>query len=137
MGTRREAREHALTLCYELDMRAQPAAEYLAALPAPPDEYAADLILGVDAHRSELDARIDAAAEHWRIDRMAMVDRAVLRIGAFELAHRADVPTAVVIDEAVELAKRYSTADSGRFVNGVLARLADEMRGGAAPESAS
>lgn len=135
MGTRREAREHALTLCYELEVRGEGAAVFLEGLPVPPDGYAVDLIRGVDGHREDLDRRIDTAAEHWSIDRMAMVDRAVLRIGAFELAHRADVPTAVVIDEAVELAKRYSTAESGRFVNGVLARLALDLRGEPTPRT--
>ena len=64
----------------------------------------------------ELDALIGEAAEHWRVERMTMVDRNILRLGAFELAHRPDVPLAVAIDEAVELAKRFSTDDSGRFV---------------------
>ena len=128
MGTRREAREHAFTLCYELDVRDRSADELLADLPAPPDGYAEALVRGVHDERQELDRRINAAAEHWSLDRMAVVDRVLLRIATYELSHEADVPTAVVIDEAVELAKRYSTEDSGRFVNGVLARLAKELR---------
>lgn len=128
MGTRREAREHALSLCYELDLRDRSADELLDDLPAPPDPYAENLVRGVDQRGEELDAWIDAAAEHWSLDRMAVVDRVLLRIGAFELALCPEVPTAVVIDEAVELAKRYSTEESGRFVNGVLARLAGELR---------
>lgn len=129
MGTRREAREHALTLCYELDVRNRSATELLADLPAPPDPYAEELVRGVDDQREKLDARIDAAAEHWSLARMAVVDRVLLRIGAYELAEQPGVPTAVVIDQAVELAKRYSTEESGRFVNGVLARLARDLRG--------
>ncbi|HLG01550.1 MAG TPA: transcription antitermination factor NusB [Acidimicrobiia bacterium] len=131
MGTRREAREHALTLCYELDVRGRTANEMLADLPVPPDAYAASIVAGVDADREALDQRIGEAAEHWTLDRMAVIDRVLLRIGAFELAHHPEVPTAVVIDEAVELAKRYSTEESGRFVNGVLSRLAGELRGAA------
>lgn len=128
-STRREAREHALTLCYELDVRDRSAPELLADLPAPPDPYAEVLVRGVDAQQADLDRRIDAAAEHWSLDRMAVVDRVLLRIGAYELAEHPEVPTAVVLDEAVELAKRYSTEESSRFVNGVLARLARELRG--------
>ena len=128
MGTRREAREHAFTLCYELDLRDRSAEELLADLPVAPDPYAEELVRGVDTQRQELDRRIDAAAEHWSLERMAVVDRVLLRIATYELSRGAEIPTAVVIDEAVELAKRYSTEDSGRFVNGVLARLAKELR---------
>lgn len=129
MGTRREAREHALTLCYELDVRGRSAKELLADLPVPPDEYAESLVTGIDEDQEVLDARINAAAEHWSLDRMAVVDRVLLRIGAYELAEHKEIPTAVVIDEAVELAKRYSTEESGRFVNGILSRLAADLRG--------
>lgn len=132
MSSRREAREQALTLCYELDVRGRSAEELLADLPVPPDPYTEAVVRGVDERRADLDARIDAAAEHWTLDRMAVIDRVLLRIGAFELSQSPDVPTAVVIDEAVELAKRYSTEESGRFVNGVLARLARELRGSTA-----
>ena len=136
MATRREAREHALSLCYELDVRELSAGELLDDLPVAPDEYAGILVQGVDDHRHELDTAIGKAAEHWTIERMALVDRNLLRIGAFELLHRPEVPTAVVISEAVELAKRYSTDESGRFVNGVLARLAVDSRGEAPPDEA-
>ncbi|HEX2042681.1 MAG TPA: transcription antitermination factor NusB, partial [Acidimicrobiales bacterium] len=64
----------------------------------------------------------------WAVERMPAIDRALLRMGVFELLHRPDVPTGVVLSEAVELAARYSTEDSGRFVNGVLARIAEEVR---------
>lgn len=137
MSSRREAREQALSLAYELELRAVTAGELLDGLPVPPDEYTEGILRGIDERRRELDAAIDGAAEHWSVGRMAVVDRNVLRIGAFELGHRADVPTAVVLSEAVELAKRYSTDDSGRFVNGVLARLARDLRGEeVAPEDA-
>jgi transcription antitermination protein NusB len=128
MGSRHEARERALSLCYELDVRGLSADEVLAGLPVPPDEYTLELVRGVESRRLELDPLIDKVAEHWTVDRMPVVDRNVLRIGLFELLDCLDVPPAVVISEAVELAKRYSTADSGRFVNGVMARLARELR---------
>lgn len=129
MGTRREARERSLTLCYELDVRGHRASEMLDDLPAAPDPYTERLVRGVHERRSELDAAIAAAAEHWSLERMAVVDRVLLRIGAYELAHCPEVPRAVAISEAVELAKRYSTEESGSFVNGVLSRLAAELRG--------
>ena len=75
---------------------------------------------GVAEHRDRLDAAIAARATGWSLARMPVLDLSVLRLGAFELAERRDVPVAVVIDEAVELAKRFSTDNSGRFVNGVL-----------------
>jgi N utilization substance protein B len=88
-----------------------------------------ELATGVERRRSELDAHIEAAAEHWTLERMPLVDRNLLRLGAFELLERPEVPTAVVLDEAIELAKLLSTEESGRFVNGVLGRIAREVRG--------
>ena len=86
-------------------------------------EYAEVLISGVRKHLVEIDGLISQAAENWRIDRMAAIDRNILRIGAFEIIHRTEIPRKVAINEALELAKRYSTAHSSRFVNGVLDRL--------------
>ena len=88
----------------------------------------ATLVRGVAEHRERLDEAIAAKATGWPLARMPVLDLNVLRLGAFELAERPDVPVAVVIDEAVELAKRFSTDDSGRFVNGVLSALAREWR---------
>ena len=79
-------------------------------------------------HRDRLDAAIDERATGWTLARMPVIDLNVLRIGAFELAERPDVPTAVVLDEAVSLVKQFSTDDSGRFVNGVLAALVADFR---------
>jgi N utilization substance protein B len=78
---------------------------------------------GVLANMNAIDAQISAAAENWRITRMPAVDRNILRLGAFELLHMKDTPAAVSFDEAIELARRYGTADSSAFVNGVLDRL--------------
>jgi transcription antitermination protein NusB len=95
---------------------------------ATPDAYTVELVDGVARLLPELDARIREAAEHWTIERMPLVDRNLLRLAAFELVERPEVPTAVVLDEAIELAKLLSTADSGRFVNGVLGHIAGEVR---------
>jgi N utilization substance protein B len=85
-------------------------------------------VRGVVDHRGRLDAAIAARATGWTLARMPVLDLNVLRLGAFELAERPDVPVAVVIDEAVELAKRFSTDNSGRFVNGVLSALVADLR---------
>jgi transcription antitermination protein NusB len=126
MSTRREARERALGLCYEVEVRNVDLEALLADLPAAPDAYAVDLARGVAARRDELDALLGKFSEHWAVDRMPAVDRAILRIGCYEL-EQGELPAPVVISEAVELAKQYSTKDSGRFVNGLLARIADEL----------
>jgi N utilization substance protein B len=128
VAPRRESRERALGLCYELEARDITVAELLSDLPVEPDEYAVLLARGVEEHQTELDELLREYSEHWAVERMPAVDRAVLRLGCYELAHEPDVPTAVVISEAVDLAKQYSTKDSGRFVNGLLARIAEQVR---------
>ena len=132
-GSRREARERALGLCYELEVRDLPVDELLEQQPAPPDPYAVQLVRGVAEHGADVDALLRKFSEHWALERMPAVDRAVLRLGAYELGWERDVPSAVVISEAVDLAKQYSTKDSGRFVNGLLSRIADELRPDGAP----
>jgi N utilization substance protein B len=128
MTTRRAARERALELAYECEQRGVPASELLAELPVPPDEYAQRLVIGVDTHHDEIDARLRKCSEHWALERMPVIDRALLRVGTYELMWEPDTPTAVIITEAVELAKAFSTKDSGRFVNGLLARIAEDVR---------
>jgi N utilization substance protein B len=128
LGSRREARERALSLLYEADAKACPPDAVLADLPVPPDPFAGDLVAGVGAHQDEIDERIRRFARGWALERMPVVDRTILRMAIYELRHRPDVPTAAVISEAVELAKRYSTDDSGRFVNGMLSAIAEEVR---------
>lgn len=129
-GSRREARERALELLYEADSKGQTMVDVLGALAVEPDAFARDVAAGVDEHRTRIDELLTKLATDWPLDRMAVLDRAVLRMGVYELLERPDVPTAVVLDEAVELAKRYSTEESGRFVNGVLAAAAAELRPG-------
>jgi transcription antitermination protein NusB len=128
LGSRREARERALSLLYEADAKACPPDAVLADLPVPPDPFAGDLVAGVGAHLDEIDERIRRFARGWALERMPVVDRTILRMAIYELRRRPDVPTAAVISEAVELAKRYSTDDSGRFVNGMLSAIAEEVR---------
>jgi N utilization substance protein B len=128
VGTRREARERALALLYEAEQRglAVPA-DVIDLLPVPPEPFAAELVVGVSDHLAELDEVIGRFSVGWTVARMPAIDRALLRMGAFELAHT-DVPVGACISEAVELAKRYSTDDSHTFVNGLLSRLAVELR---------
>ena len=126
---RSDARERALYTLYEAQAKAISPVEVLEAQIIEPDELTSLLVRGVDANRQRLDDAIASKAKGWALARMPVLDLNVLRLGAFELAERPDVPVAVVIDEAVELAKRFSTDDSGRFVNGVLAALVDDLRG--------
>ncbi|HXH57879.1 transcription antitermination factor NusB [Iamia sp.] len=126
VGSRREARERALALLYEADTKARTGVEVLAAQPIEVEAYAADLVRGVSEHCAELDALLGRHARGWVVARMPVVDRNLLRMASYELLHRSDVPPNVVMNEAVELAQQYSTDDSGRFVNGVLAVIATE-----------
>lgn len=127
-GSRRQARERALSLLYEADAKDVSPSEVIAALPVRPADLTCVLAEGVGQHQAEVDTLISRFARGWSIDRMAALDRALLRIGAFELLHCLDVPVGVVLSEAVELAQQYSTDDSSRFVNGVLAAIATEVR---------
>jgi len=125
---RSDARERALYLLYEAHTKGISPEDALALQLIEPDELTVALVYGVGGRLADLDAAIAAKAKGWSLARMAVLDLSVLRLGTFELMERHHVPVAVVIDEAVELAKRFSTDDSGRFVNGVLAALARELR---------
>ncbi len=131
MGARSTAREAALQMLFALDTTGndvdQTIYDYWRETPGDPEgkTYANELVHGVMSVVDELDNRIAGASAHWRVERMTRVDRNVLRLGVYELAHRPDVPRAVALDEAVELAKRYGAEESGAFVNGVLDQVAD------------
>jgi N utilization substance protein B len=127
---RREARERALELLYEAESKEVPPGELVDGLPVEPDPYARTLVVGVGDDLVRLDEVIGSTAHGWRVERMPAVDRALLRIAVWELTHRPEIPLAVIINEAVELAKQYSTDESGRFVNGVLSRVAADLRPG-------
>ena len=127
MGARSKARKRALDILFEADQRGIDPLVLLAerqpdAQP-PISEYAAAVVEGVRAHVERIDELLSTYAQGWTLDRMPGVDRIVLRIGAWELLFNDDVPDAVAIDEAVDLARLLSTDDSPSFVNGVLARL--------------
>src|SRR5437588_11097229 len=126
--SRRQARERALSLLYEAEAKESSPRDLLASLPVEPAPFAAELVAGVDDHGEEVDGYIRRFARGWALERMPALDRALLRLGVYELLHRPDVPTAAVLSEAVELASRYSTEESGRFVNGVLGQIAREVR---------
>jgi len=125
---RHQARERALTLLYEAELKGRSPADVVDDLAVAPDAYTSALLREVESRATEIDDLVDGAAIGWDLDRMAVVDRNVLRLAVAELLAFPDVPTAVVLNEAVELASAYSTDDSGRFVNGVLATLATRLR---------
>jgi N utilization substance protein B len=127
VAARSKARKRALDVLYESDLRGIDPLTTLAerrALAEPPvNDYTVELVEGVQSHRDRIDAILAGYAEGWTLARMPGVDRAVLRLGVYELLWREEVPAAVAIDEAVELAKSLSTDESPRFVNGVLAQV--------------
>jgi putative hydrolase of the HAD superfamily len=125
---RRAARERALGLLYEAESTGIDGAAVLAELPVPADPFADALVRAVDEHRDQIDELLERFAEGWTLARMASLDRAALRMGTAELLVRDDVPTGVVLSETVDLAARFGTDGSGRFVNGLLARIARELR---------
>ncbi|NUQ00081.1 MAG: transcription antitermination factor NusB [Armatimonadetes bacterium] len=130
---RRRGREEAFKLLFQADQGVTPWDEMLelnrANSTASPEawEFALELTQGAWERREEIDPILDRLARGWTVERMAAADRALLRLAAFELMGRPDVPTGVSINEAVELAKRYGTDDSPRFINGVLGALAREL----------
>lgn len=132
---RRHARVLAFKILYEIDLARHPPAEVLArqiAFDAPAEEvsaYAEALVRGVLRHRAELDRLIQSHARAWPLTQMAVVDRAILRIGLYESIHQAEVvPVKVAVNEAIELAKLYGSDSSARFINGVLGAIAFSAR---------
>lgn len=125
---RSDARERALYLLYEAHSKGIAPADTIDLQVIEPDDLTQDLVRGVGENLPRIDAEIAARAKGWTLARMPVLDLNVMRLGAYELLQRPHVPTAVVLNEAVELAKRFSTDDSGRFVNGVLAALAADVR---------
>jgi N utilization substance protein B len=126
---RSDARERALYLLYEAHSKGIAPAATIDIQVLEPDQLTQELVRGVDGNLAQLDQLIAAKAKGWTLARMPVLDLSVMRLAVFELLERPHVPTAVVLNEAVELAKRYSTDDSGRFVNGVLAAIAADVRG--------
>ena len=126
-ASRRLARETALAALYSEEFDREGGQSRLADLPEPegePPEYTALLVEGVRSNREELDERIGSASHHWRLERMSLIDRNIIRIGAYEILFVEEVSRAVAINEAVEIARRYGDTDSWSFVNGVLDAVA-------------
>ena len=126
MGTRRRARELALQLLYQNELTDIPPEEMQLGFDEWQGagegvrEFADRLLRGTLAKISEIDAELVQQTAHWRLERLAAVDRNVLRLAMYELIYESDTPHAVIIDEAIEIAKKFGAKDSGRFVNGVL-----------------
>ena len=135
MGKRRKARELALQFLYQLDLQgeADPAPqvpEFWHRHPVDPEvrSFAEQLVRGTKLHQGKIDELIAHYAEHWDLERMAVVDRNILREGIFELLWISEVPPKVVINEALEIAKKFSTHESSSFINGILDRVHKELR---------
>ncbi len=156
MGTRRKGREGALQLLYQLEAFAEEKRDLPRGVKAEKNRalhtdekdvsdalahffenfdaderarnFTTELLLGVVEHAEQIDDAIRTASPRWRLERMGMVDRNVLRLGAFELLYRRDVPTRVILDEGIEIARRFGTEDSPAFVNGVLDAIGKEGR---------
>ncbi|GBC75994.1 N utilization substance protein B [bacterium HR07] len=120
--SRRAARERILKLLFQRDFRAVSWAELLAEQPTD-DPYVLEVLQGLESKCAEIDKLIAEKAEGWRLERLHSVDRNILRLAIYELCYREDVPPEVVIDEAVELAKKYSGEHSPAFINGILDRI--------------
>ncbi len=142
MGKRRKSRVLALQLLYQLDRGSRPLEEVLAQFwesqgvpEAAVREFAEEIVRGTLQRVEEIDGMIKGYAEHWDPDRMAVVDRNILRLALYEILFREDIPPKVTINEYVDIAKKYSTEDSGAFVNGILDRAFRETMPAAEPSS--
>ena len=125
---RSQSRERALTLLYEADTKNVSGHIVIAGLVEPPDAVSLLIVRGVADNQETIDGLISEHADGWTLNRMPCLDRNILRMATFELLHRLDIPQAVILDEAVQLAKTFSTDDSSRYVNGVLSAIAKYSR---------
>lgn len=139
MGTRRKARECALQMLYQIDLSkcdlskcdaSRTFRNYWTSHEGETEfrPFAEELVQGILEKRQEIDSEITSNSMNWKLSRMAAVDRNVLRVAVYELMFRSDIPTKVAINEAVEIAKKYGTEDSGAFVNGILDNIAKNIR---------
>lgn len=133
MGKRRKSREFALQILYQLDITKQDATKTLSQLQdhfspnEKRDEFTERLVLGVLEHCQEIDGLVEQNSENWRLDRINIVDRNILRIAIFELLYCGEIPPKVTLNEAIDLGKRYGSEDSGSFINGILDRIQNEV----------
>ena len=136
MGKRRKSREFALQVLYQQSITKQDVALILSQLrahflPAGADDaFAEEIVRGVIGQASVIDEVIGRYSEHWRLDRMSLIDRNILRIATFELLFRDDIPPKVTINEAIDLGKRFGSEDSGGFINGLLDRIRKDVAPG-------
>ena len=135
MGRRRKAREVALQFLYQLDLRGETdptahEADFWARHPVDDEThaFASALVRGTASRHADVDKIIAQYTEHWDLQRMAVVDRNILRLAVYELLDRPSVPPKVAINEAIEIAKKFGTRESSRFINGVLDRVYKELR---------
>jgi N utilization substance protein B len=133
MGSRRKSRERALQVLFQLDYQNADVETVLREFWSAHTtgekvrDFTETLVRGAFAHREEIDRMISSTVENWSIERLAAVDRAILRFSTYELMHMPDVPAKVTINEAVEIAKTYGTEESGRFINGVLDKIREKI----------
>ncbi len=135
MSSRRRGRELALQLLYQLDMVKADVNKAIKAFwelqeSVPPEdtkEFCEDLARGTSEHSGQIDRLIEDTASNWRLGRMAVVDRNILRLAVYELLYREDIPSTVTINEAIELGKRFGTEESGAFINGILDKIAERI----------
>ena len=129
MSSRRRSREMAVQVLYQVDMAQSDISEALRVFcdhfeaPESIRDFAIELANGAHGHQEEIDSLIKQFSEHWRLERMPIVDRNILRLAIFELLYRPDIPTKVSINEAVDLGKSYGSSESGAFINGILDRI--------------
>jgi len=136
MGARRKARECALQMLFQYDMAGTPVVDllqtYWGELAEAADDvrdFANDLVLGTITHLNEIDERIRLRTEHWRIPRMAVVDRNLLRLAVYEFLFQPETPKTVAINEALEIARRFSTHEATQFINGILDAIKRDLEG--------
>ena len=135
MGRRRKARESALQVLYQVEMSGNEPHRVLQLFwknqpegDAEVRQFTAEIVDGVTRNRPELDELIEKHSTHWRLARMAVVDRNLLRLGVFELLYEREIPVSVTINEAIEIAKKFGTEESGSFINGILDTIAREVK---------
>jgi transcription antitermination protein NusB len=133
LGKRRKSRELALQVLYQLDGTKQDPSKVLAQFQQhfspieEKDEFWERLVLGVLEHSQEIDRLIERFSENWRLERMSIIDRNILRMATFELLYCEDIPPKVTLNEAIDLGKEYGTEESGSFINGILDHIQKEI----------
>lgn len=136
MKKRREARVRALEILYQHEITGQSIDEIIKvkkSLGQPVDEFSLELIKGVEVHLKEIDTHIAYASDRWTLERMPAIDRNILRVATYEIFYEKEIPVSVSINEAIEIAKEYGTPDSGKFVNGVLGAIAQDVNKSESP----